>query len=51
MCDYKDILWFGLQTDTNLVEQAIKFGLFNIPSTSNHCVQYNLKFLGFQMTY
>jgi len=33
----KGIVWIALQTNIKFVKHAIKFGLFNIPSTSNHC--------------
>ena len=29
----KEIVWISLETDTNLVKHAIRFGLFNISST------------------
>ena len=51
MCDNKDIVWIALQTDTNSIKLAIRFELFSNPSTPNHFVQWNLHFLGFQMTY
>ena len=34
-----DIVRMALQTDTNSVKHAIRFWLFSIPSTPNHCVQ------------
>ena len=39
LCDYKETVWIALETDKDSVKQSIRFGLFDIPSTSNHCVQ------------
>ena len=47
--NYKEIVWNALQTNTaNPVKHSIRFGLFDTPSTPNHCLQRNLHFRGFQ---